>query len=61
MGFDGNRSFAPVVWMELLFLNRTFKGRFLLIDQEWGIIGHDILNHVSIVLDGPQLLWSESY
>jgi len=39
MGFDGMTSFAPFVQMELLFLDRTFRGRFLVLDQEWGILG----------------------
>jgi len=43
----------------MIFLNRTFRGRFLLIDQEWGVMGRDILNLVSLLLDGPNLTWSE--
>lgn len=34
MGFDGNVSIAQVVEVDLLFLRRAFKGRFLLIEQE---------------------------
>jgi hypothetical protein len=59
MGFDGSTSFASAVQLELVFLNRIFKGQFLLILQEWGVIGRDILNHVSLLLDGPNLMWSE--
>jgi hypothetical protein len=59
MGFDGTTSFAPVVQIELLFLGRTFRGRFLILDQEWGILGRDILNHVPLWLNGPELTWSE--
>jgi len=61
VGFDGSTSFAPVVQLQLVlvFLNRTFKGQFLLIRQEWGVMGRDILNHVSLLLDGPNLKWSE--
>ncbi|HID54832.1 MAG TPA: hypothetical protein EYP41_22690 [Anaerolineae bacterium] len=59
IGFDGRTSFASVVHLEMLFLNRTFRGRFLLIDQEWGILGRDILNLVSLLLDGPNLIWNE--
>jgi hypothetical protein len=55
MGFDGTTSFAPVVQIELLFLDRTFRGRFLVLDQEWGILGRDILNHVPLWLNGPEL------
>ncbi len=59
MGFDGSTSLASVVQLEMRFLNKTFKGRFLLIDQEWGVLGRDILNLVSISLDGPRLTWHE--
>ncbi len=59
MGFDGTKSFARAVQLDVLFLRRTFKGRFLLIDQEWGILGRDILNHIILVLNGPLMIWSE--
>lgn len=59
MGFDGSTSLASAVRLEMLFLNKTFKGQFLLIDQEWGFIGRDILNLVTLSLDGPNLIWSE--
>lgn len=59
MGFDGNVSIAQVVEVDLLFLRRAFKGRFLLIEQEWGLLGRDVLNHVSILFDGLRLTWSE--
>lgn len=32
---------------------------FLITDQEVGILGRDVLNHISLLLDGPQLFWSE--
>lgn len=59
MSFDGGRTLASAVQLEMVFLNKIFRGRFLLIDQEWGVIGRDILNLVSLPLDGPNLLWSE--
>jgi Retroviral aspartyl protease len=59
MGFDGSVSQAQAVQLNLIFLRRRFKGRFLLIKQEWGIIGRDVLNHVSLLLDGPQLMWDK--
>lgn len=58
-GFDGSVSMARVVEIDLLFLRRAFKGRFLLIDQEWGLIGRDVLNHVSLLFNGIRLDWSE--
>ena len=59
MGFDGNRSSAQAVHLDLVFLRRTFRGRFLLLDHECGILGRDILNHLSLFLDGPRLNWDE--
>ena len=59
MSFDGSISMARVVQLDLIFMRRAFKGRFLLINQEWGLIGRDILNHLSLLFDGPHLSWSE--
>jgi predicted aspartyl protease len=59
MGFDGSKSFAPVVVLDMLFLKRAFRGRYLLIEDERGILGRDILNHVTLLLDGPRQQWSE--
>jgi predicted aspartyl protease len=58
-GFDGSRSFAPVAILDMIFLKRAFRGRYLLIEAERGILGRDILNHVTVLLDGPQQQWSE--
>jgi Aspartyl protease len=59
MSFDGSKSFAPVVMLDLLFLQRAFRGRYLVIEAERGILGRDILNHVTLLLDGPRQQWSE--
>jgi hypothetical protein len=59
IGFDGSRSVSPTVRLDLLFLGRAFKGRFLLIDQESGFLGRDILKHLTILLDGPRSMWAE--
>ncbi len=59
MGFDGSTSFASVVRLEMLFVDKTFRGRFLIVDQEWGVVGRDILNLVALLLDGPNLTWRE--
>lgn len=37
-GFDGDLSVARAVEVDLLFLRRAFKGKFLLIDQECGLL-----------------------
>jgi Aspartyl protease len=59
MSFAGSKSFAPVVLLDLLSLQRAFRGRYLLIEAERGIVGRDILNHVTLLLDGPRQQWSE--
>lgn len=45
VGFDGQSVLSGVVSIELVLANRIFRGQFLLIDQEWGILGRNILNH----------------
>ena len=57
--FDGTVSVSRAVNMHLLFLRRTFRGQFLTTDNSCGILGRDILNHLSILLNGPKLEWSE--
>jgi len=59
MGFDGSKSFAPVVMLDMIFLARAFRGRSLWIEEDRGILGRDILNHVTLLLDGPRQQWSE--
>jgi hypothetical protein len=59
MGFDGNLSVAFSVEADVLFLSHAFKGRFLLTDQNRGILGRDVLNRLPILFDGPRLAWSE--
>ena len=58
MGFDGQTTISQIARLDLIFQNKTFKGRFPVIEgQDWGIIGGDVLNHVTILLDGPRLVW----
>ncbi|MCI0643020.1 MAG: retropepsin-like domain-containing protein [Gemmataceae bacterium] len=59
MNFDGQRRSLPSVVVDLIWLGKTFRGRFLLVEKEHGIIGRDILNHVTLLLDGPKSLWDE--
>src|SRR2546429_6318048 len=60
MGFDGARSTAIAVDLDLVFLGLTFRGRFLMIEQGEGVLGRDILNHLNVVFDGLRLTWSQS-
>jgi hypothetical protein len=58
-GFDETITTVAVVRAEMIFLNRSFRGHFPVIDQEWGIIGRNVLNLVSLLLDGPGMQWDE--
>jgi predicted aspartyl protease len=58
-GFDGETKLAKMVELELIFLSKKFSGQFLLINQPIGILGRNILNVLSITLDGPRDKWEE--
>lgn len=58
MGFDGNRSFARAVILDLLFFGKAFRGSYLLSEDAVGIIGRDVLNHLVLKFDGPALEWN---
>jgi hypothetical protein len=36
-----------------------FRGLFLVTDDECGILGRNVLNRLSLVLDGPALEWRD--
>lgn len=57
--FDKTTSIAYYIRLDLIFLNKLFRGNFLVYDQSEGIIGRDILNEFSILFDGPNLEWDE--
>jgi hypothetical protein len=57
VGFDGKSVLTEAVFLEMVLVKRTFRGQFLLINQEWRILGRNILNHLPILLDGPNLSW----
>jgi hypothetical protein len=59
VGFDGTRSLAAAYTLELSFCRRSFRGQFLSVDQEWGILGRNVLNAVPLLLDGPSSQWDE--
>jgi hypothetical protein len=57
--FDGTKSFAPAVQLELQFLDKKFRGQFLIVDGHHGILGRNVLNAISLLFDGPALAWME--
>ena len=58
-GITGNGLAAKVVEAQVVFLGRNFRGRFPLIDAEYGI-GRNVLNNVALLFDGPRLNWREA-
>lgn len=42
--FDGTTSRAPMVQLEVIFLGKSFRGQFLVIDGKHGVLGRNILN-----------------
>ncbi len=59
MAFDGSITHAFPVRLDLVFLNKIFRGRYLVIQSDWGFLGRDILNFVPVLLNGPALTWQE--
>jgi hypothetical protein len=58
-GFDGTKVSSPAVTTELQFLGKSFRGQFLRIDAWHGVLGRNILNNLSLLLDGPSRRWLE--
>lgn len=58
-GFNNSTSLAYYVRLEFIFLNKMFRGKFLVYDADEGIIGRDVLNEFSIVFDGKNFSWYE--
>jgi len=59
IGFDGSRSTAQAVDLDMIFLQKAFRGRYLLIDEDRGILGRDVLASVTLLLNGPGQEWSQ--
>lgn len=61
IGFDGIRTFAEAVELDLIFLRKAFRGRYLLTKTTQGILGRDVLAGVALAIDGPRQEWSEYF
>lgn len=57
MSFDGTTTQSRVAHLEMIFLKQTFRGDFLIVEGNWGIIGRNILNAVPLLFNGPLLTW----
>lgn len=56
-GFDKTKSRSRVVQLQMIFERKTFRGEFLTINQNYGIIGRNVLNSLKILFDGQNLQW----
>ena len=59
LGFDGTRSTAQAVDLDMHFLYRAFRGRYLIIDADHGVLGRDVLANLILIFDGPRQEWSQ--
>ena len=55
--FDGSKSKSAVVRLQMIFQGTSFRGEYLLIEQDYGIVGRNILNLLNINFDGKNLRW----
>lgn len=55
--FDGSTSKGFYAPLELQFGGKQFRGNFVAYEQAEGILGRNVLNEFSILLDGPNLSW----
>jgi hypothetical protein len=59
IGFDGARSTTHAVDLDMIFLQKAFRGRYLLTDGDCGILGRDVLASVILLFNGPAQQWSQ--
>jgi hypothetical protein len=61
MGFDGSLSKVSSVQCVMIFSEKVFRGIYFVSKDEVGIIGRNILNQLTLFLDGPHLHWQEEF
>jgi hypothetical protein len=54
---EGNVSISQTVELQISFADENFQAKFPLIEQEYGVIGRNILNDFRIEFDGQNLHW----
>jgi hypothetical protein len=57
LGFDGSKSTTQAVDLDMIFLQKAFRGRYLIIDSDRGILGRDVLASVLLLFNGPAQEW----
>ncbi len=56
-GFDNKKSLSQTANLHLIFEGKTFRGEYFLIEQDYGIIGRNVLNFLNLQFDGKNQLW----
>ena len=56
--FNARESRLMQAELQVEFLYFRFRGRFLLGESEYGVVGRNILNLLVLTLDGPRQVWS---
>ena len=56
--YDGSEAACDVADVSLEFLRFRFQGAFVIGDEEYGVLGRNILNVLMLTLDGPRQVWS---
>lgn len=59
IGFDGTKSRADAVELDMIFLRKVYRGRYLLTDEDRGVLRRDVMANVALLFDGPRQEWSE--
>jgi hypothetical protein len=57
MAYDNTVRTCRTVRAEVVFMRGRFKGKFVVLEQDVGVLGRNILNHLVVTLDGPRLEW----
>jgi predicted aspartyl protease len=55
---DGSRLDADAAELTIEILRFRFRGRYLVADAPYGVLGRNILNLLVLTLDGPNRLWT---
>ena len=58
LSFDGKSSGVPALHLELVLAGRSFRGQFLVLENDVGIAGRNVLNLLEVRYDGPRLTWT---
>ncbi len=58
MAYDNSVRECLTVGAAVVFMRGRFKGQYIVLDQDVGVLGRNILNHLVMTLDGPRLEWN---